>query len=621
MRRSSTALAVMLLVLATVVTTASGVTDPPKKTAQKELTNISRVVPSGYGTNAPADVAVSTSPDVGGADGTALPGQPVWAWVESAPIGGITGGAIAAIVVAARGANTDATSTVATLASDEVGQVVFTSQHLVLLQGTPVAGRPGFVTNATLSVFSSADWAPSFSANLGPDTDVGRLAGDAQGDAVAFIVNSHALPQTDLAAYAPVTSAAEFALARSTIATSSDFRGLSLDSGTIALNDAGSLVVARASKEATSFSWGLSNSGTGGGVERVVLGSPSIRKGTLAWLESAGAAALGGVFVADLESHQITEVSHADAAVDVPGPVLTDDSVYWVRVAPDQTLIPVGGTAKTHVSPHILEHTNLRSAAPVTSDVGILGSQPGRLSVQVDGTRPTTGLFTEWWAGERRIHAIHRGEHYDFGDPAVERPSLYGTSVTLRISLPGTPTVPVSVESSRTYSVPRGKVSIQDFNRIVSVTPTQTVDLSVTIPNVTQRTLFQFVFPGDDDFGFETSRLMEFAPNPRVTIGVSPKTPAAKTPFRISGHVSNESAQIGAVKAGALTVERKGAKGYLSSVKSNPMYKPSATSGTNPLYQSGALRLRAGSYRARMVVPATDYHEGGSSAWIYFKVK
>ena len=568
----------------------------------------------GGGVHTPRDAASGQS--TGRADGVGgfIPGGPIISFI--AENGEVKLGPAS---------NPASASTVMTLPAGHVGQLDLTPTSLVVLEGVPATGMAGFVVWPHMHRFDSLTGERSFSTTIGPDVDpdlggwaVGHLDADSDGDAVAFIVNSHATPGVDLAMFSPLES-----FVPSEVAQAPSIDGISLDTGRLAFNAAGSVHVALASKTATSFSWGVSQVGSGGGLGNGrAIGSPSLSGSTLAWTEAASGAARGDVFVADLNSGLTSQVSRADAATDVPGPALTDDAVYWARDGGSTYFdTPIGGTRKAFVLPHVLEKSGIRADDLSTSQVATLGTNPSPLSIGKTAT-----LYTVGSSGARKVHGLHHGENSPPFSSYRLLPTVNKRGVTLSVSFgPGVnPSVPLSVVATRTGTgAGTGKISISDFNVMRSVPASGNV-YQVTFDEVGQRTLFLFTFPGDGTFGSAESRLFEFAPTPAITIGIKPSAgPVAGSTFVISGQVVSPRPDVGLDNGTAhIVVERKTSKGWASALKTNPLYKDNGLAGENPFYASSKLKLGVrGTYRARASVAANDFHEAAHSPQLSFKVR
>jgi hypothetical protein len=540
------------------------------------------------------------------ADGGFLPGGPIVSFVSE------TGG-----IVVAPPSLADATQ-VATLAAGNEAQLAIDDAFLYVLEGTPSPSRPGFLAGAVLSAYDTATLARSFSATIGPDMEpdlVSFLVADSGGSGAAFVVNSHATPGVDTIRYWDGKTL-------ETVAEAPKIAGISLNRGRVAYNTDGALSFALASRAATSFSWGLSNTGTwGGGSGGRIVGGPSLKDETVAYVEAAVGANRGDVYATDLTSGLTAKLSKADAGISGPDPVVTPSWVYWTRdAAATQTVTPVGGGVKTFVLPHVLERSGIRAGGVVTSQVATLNADPGALSV---GPADENALY--YSAGnERRVHAVHRGEPFAFlGEAIVPPADPYATSLTMHVHTPpGVGPIPLSVEATKTRTTSgggAGKANFQDLSRVALLPPSATGSYTVTIDGLTERTLLRFTFPGDATWGSAESRFFEFAPRPRVTLRWEYVNKSRKT-VRFLGSVSNEATGVAGTPAGTLVIERK-VRGQMTSVKSNPLYKGNVAGTTNALYESSAKRLSPGAYRARMLVPATDVHEAGASKWISFTIR
>lgn len=597
MRRTVTVLALAALVTALVSPAAWG--SATDKLVHRDLAT--RTFAYDHEIKSPRDVATGQSSGKM-VDGAFVPGGAVISFVSD------TGGVLIAPPSLAD------PSQVATLAPGNEASLGIDDQFLYVLEGAPAPGRPGFVTGAVLSAYHTGTLARSLSASIGPDMEpdlVGEVVADSDGTGAAFIVNSHATPGVDVIRYWNGKTL-------ETVAEAPKIEGLSLNRGRIAYNTDGALAFALASRTATSFSWGLSNPGSWGSGGGRIVGGPSLKDETVAYVEAVGGASRGDVYATDLDSGLTTKLSHADAGLTGPDPVLTQNRVYWTRDAADtQTVTPIGGSAKTFSVPHVLESSGIRRGAVFASRVATFNADPGQLAVS--GADENSVFYSA--GNERRVHAVHRGEEFAFlGEEIVPPADPYGTSLTLHVQTPpGVGPVPLSVEATKTSSGGgHGKASFSDLSRVAAIPPSTNGSYTVTIEGLTRRTLLRFSFPGDATWGSAESRLFEFAPRPRVTLNWA-YVGRRRGTVKFFGSVSNEATGLAGTPAGTLIIQKR-VRGRMSSVQTNPLYK-GGTGGTNPLYESSSRRLGSGTYRVRMQVPATDVHEAGVSRWISFTIR
>lgn len=592
------------------------------------------------------DVAVGVAPDGVGATGAVIPGGNVLSYVTEA-----------GEVVLERDGDAASRSVLMTSTPGHISTVVLTLRHVVVLSGEPDPGAPGFVLEPRIFAFDPNTGERSIAATIMPDMEpdvvsysVGHLSGDANDDAIAFIVNRHEQPGMQSSATSRSTWTFDTTMFYSGLA---DFnpheigvgvpvRGISLDRGRIAFNAGGHVGVALASRVATeySFSWGLTQTGSlrEGLASGRAVGAPSLHNDTLAFVEADESGETGSVIVVDLNSAQVSVVGQGKAVLDSPGPALTDDSVYWVRDAGESTFAPVGGTRRTFVLPHVLEKSGIRATNRGTSTVATLPPDPGALSVirerqtgQATGQRSAVGAFTGQQDGTyRRVHAIHRGEPLPSFTNARILPTVNKRGVTISVGLPpgGSLPLPLSVESTKSSS-PRGgvgKVNLVDFHFRTTVEPTTGPAgpiYSATFEEVGERTFFRFAYPGDGTFGSGESVLFEFAPTPAVTMSLRPASPRRGVSFMIVGEV-NTPRPLDRTVTGTATVEvqRLVGRTWREVLRRNPLYESGGTEGSNPVFEARALRLtRPGVYRVGVSVPANEFHEAARTAWRVFRVR